>query len=437
MIDKLEKIFIPLAEKIGKNRYLLAIRDGFLLTTPLLIIGSFFLLVANFPIPNWVEFWAKFFGDNWTSYMSKPTNATFDIMAIFAVIGIAYSFSRELNVDKLSGAAVALVSWFILMPYSVTDGNVTLPGIPLGWIGSKGIFVGIITAFISVHIYAFVKKKGWMIKMPEGVPPAVTQSFEALVPSAVVLTIFFLISILFSLTPYGNAFDFIFKCLQGPLQSLGSTVGAVLIAMGFQHVFWFFGINGGSIVGSIMQPILTPLSMENLAAYQAGNPLPHVINQQFYDLFTTFGGAGSTLSMVIAMVLFCKSKRIKDLSRISFAPALFGINEPIIFGLPIVLNPMILIPFLLTPLINILVSYFVMLSGLVPFCSGVSLPWTTPVIISGFLTTGWRGALLQLILLIGGIFIYMPFVKMMDKQYIKDEVESVSDSDNAISFDDL
>lgn len=138
MIDKLEKIFIPLAEKIGKNRYLLAIRDGFLLTTPLLIIGSFFLLVANFPIPNWVEFWAKFFGDNWTSYMSKPTNATFDIMAIFAVIGIAYSFSRELNVDKLSGAAVALVSWFILMPYSVTDGNVTLPGIPLGWIGSKG-----------------------------------------------------------------------------------------------------------------------------------------------------------------------------------------------------------------------------------------------------------------------------------------------------------
>ena len=156
MIDKLEKIFIPLAEKIGKNRYLLAIRDGFLLTTPLLIIGSFFLLVANFPIPNWVEFWAKFFGDNWTSYMAKPTNATFDIMAIFAVIGIAYSFSRELNVDKLSGAAVALVSWFILMPYSVTDGNVTLPGIPLGWIGSKGIFVGIITAFISVHIYAFV-----------------------------------------------------------------------------------------------------------------------------------------------------------------------------------------------------------------------------------------------------------------------------------------
>ncbi|WP_321833124.1 PTS cellobiose transporter subunit IIC [Clostridium butyricum] len=434
MLDKMENFFIPLAEKIGKNKYLNAIKNGFLLTTPLLIIGSFFLLIANFPIPHWTEFWARFFGDNWTSYMAKPTNATFDIMAVLAVIGIGYSFSKELNVDKLAGAAVGLVSWFILMPYTVTDGNVTLSGIPLGWVGSKGIFVGIITAFLAVHIYAFVTKNGWTIKMPDGVPPAVTQSFAALIPSAIVLSVFFMINILCSLTPYGNAFDLVFKCLQGPLQSLGSTLGAVLIAMGFQHFFWFFGINGGSIVGSIMQPILTPLSMENLVAYQAGNPLPHVINQQFYDLFTTFGGAGSTLSMVIAMILFCKSRRIKDLSKISFAPALFGINEPIIFGLPIVLNPIILIPFLVTPLINIVVSYFVMISGLVPFCSGVSLPWTTPVIVSGFLTTGWRGALLQLVLLIGGIFIYMPFVKMMDKQYIKDEsIESV-DLNNEISL---
>lgn len=160
MLEKLERIFIPLAESIGKNKYLNAIKNGFLLTTPLLIIGSFFLLIANFPIPNWTKFWARFFGDNWTSYMSKPTNATFDIMAILAVIGIGYSFSKELNIDKLAGVAVGLVSWFILMPYSVTDGNVTLPGLPLGWVGSKGIFVGIITVFLAIHIYAFVTKRG-------------------------------------------------------------------------------------------------------------------------------------------------------------------------------------------------------------------------------------------------------------------------------------
>ncbi|MBS7132695.1 MAG: PTS sugar transporter subunit IIC [Clostridium sp.] len=437
MLDKLESIFMPLAEKIGKNKYLISIRDGFLLTTPLLIIGSFFLLIANFPINNWTEFWARFFGENWTAYMAKPTSATFDIMAILAVVGIAYSFSRELNVDKLSGAAVAVVSWFILMPYKVTDGSVTLNGIPLDWVGSKGIFIGIITAFVSVHIYAWVIKKGWIIKMPKGVPPAVTQSFAALVPSAVVLGVFFLVNSLLALTPYDNAFNFIFKFLQQPLLVLGNTLGAVLVAMGFQHFFWFFGINGGSIVGSIMQPILTPLSMENLSAFQAGNPLPNVINQQFYDLFTTFGGAGSTLSMLIAMIIVCRSQRIKNLSKISVVPALFGINEPVIFGLPVVLNPTILIPFLLTPLINILISYFSIVSGLVPFTSGVSMPWTTPVIISGFLTTGWRGALLQLILVILGVFIYMPFVKMMDKQYKKEELQAIESSDDDVSLDDL
>lgn len=437
MLDKLESIFMPLAEKIGKNKYLISIRDGFLLTTPLLIIGSFFLLIANFPINNWTEFWARFFGENWTAYMAKPTSATFDIMAILAVVGIAYSFSRELNVDKLSGAAVAVVSWFILMPYKVTDGSVTLNGIPLDWVGSKGIFIGIITAFVSVHIYAWVIKKGWIIKMPKGVPPAVTQSFAALVPSAVVLGIFFLVNSLLALTPYDNAFNFIFKFLQQPLLVLGNTLGAVLVAMGFQHFFWFFGINGGSIVGSIMQPILTPLSIENLSAFQAGNPLPNVINQQFYDLFTTFGGAGSTLSMLIAMIIVCRSQRIKNLSKISVVPALFGINEPVIFGLPVVLNPTILIPFLLTPLINILISYFTMVSGIVPFTSGVSIPWTTPVIISGFLTTGWKGALLQLILVILGVFIYMPFVKMMDKQYKKEELQAIESSDDDVSLDDL
>lgn len=432
MLKKMESFFIPLAEKVGKNKYLIAIRDGFLLTTPLLIVGSFFLLIANFPIPGWTEFWARFFGDNWTAFISKPTNATFDVMAVLAVIGIGYSFAGELKINKLAGAATALVSWFILMPYNTTDGALT--GLPLGWLGSKGIFVGIICAFLSIHIFAYIVKKGWVIKMPAGVPPTVTESFAALIPSAAVMLVFFLINVGFSLTPFGNAFDFVFKFLQSPLMSLGNTLGAVLIAMGFQHFFWFFGINGGSIVGSIMQPILTPLSVENLSAFQAGTALPNLVNQQFYDLFTTLGGAGSTLSMLLAMLIVCRSDRIKKLSGISFIPALFGINEPIIFGLPVVLNPIILIPFLLTPMINIILSYCAMYFGLVPFCNGVQLPWTTPPILSGFMTAGWRGAVLQIALLIIGIFIYMPFVKMMDKQYLE---ENKTEDEDDISLDDL
>lgn len=438
MLSKLESVLMPMAEKIGKNKYLIAIRDGFLLSMPLLIVGSFFLLIANFPIPGWTQFWARFFGDNWASYFSKPTDATFSIMAILAVIGIGYSFSEQMKVDKLFGAAISLVCWFLIMPYEIMFNESVVTGIPLGWVGSKGIFVGIICAFLSVHVYAWVNKKGWVIKMPDGVPPTVEKSFAALIPAGVSVLVFFIINIVFAMTPFGNAFNFIFTILQTPLLKLGNTLPAMVIAYIFLHFFWFFGVNGGSVVGAVFNPILQTLSAENLAALQAGQPLPNIISQQFQDLFATFGGCGSTLSLLIAMMLFCHSKRIKELGKLAFIPGVFGINEPIVFGLPIVLNPMILIPFMLVPTINIVISYICMNIGLVPLCSGVAIPWTMPVILSGFLATGWQGAVLQLLLLILGVFIYMPFIKMMDKQYLEEEAKAVNkEEDEDISLDDL
>mgnify|MGYP001526673106 FL=1 len=296
MLNKLESVLMPLAEKIGKNKYLIAIRDGFLLSMPLLIVGSFFLLVANFPIPGWTDFWARFFGDNWASYFSKPTDATFSIMAVLAVIGIGYSFAEQMNVDKLFGAAIALVSWFLIMPYEIlVDGGSSVTGIPLNWVGSKGIFVGIIVAFLSVHIYAWVNKKGWVIKMPDGVPPTVSKSFSALIPAGVSILVFFIMNIVFAMTPYKNAFNFIFTILQTPLLKLGNTLPAMVIAYIFLHFFWFFGVNGGSVVGAVFNPILQTLSADNLAAFQAGQPLPNIISQQFQDLFATFGGCLSLI----------------------------------------------------------------------------------------------------------------------------------------------
>ena len=439
MLSKLESVLMPLAEKIGKNKYLIAVRDGFLLSMPLLIVGSFFLLIANFPIPGWSDFWARFFGEDWVSYFAKPTDATFSIMAILAVVGIGYSFAEQMNVDKLFGAASAMVSWFLIMPYKVLlEGGGSVKGIPLDWVGSKGIFVGIICAFLSIHIYAWVNKKGWVIKMPEGVPPTVVKSFAALIPAGVSMLVFFVINIIFAMTPFHSAFDFIFTILQVPLLKLGNTLPAMVIAYIFLHLFWFFGVNGGSVVAAVFNPILQTLSAENLAAYQAGAPIPNIICQQFQDLFATFGGCGSALSLMIAMLLFCRSKRIRELGKLSLVPGLFGINEPIVFGLPIVLNPMILIPFMLVPTINIVISYICMSIGLVPLCSGVAIPWTMPVVLSGFLSTGWQGAVLQLVLLVLGIFVYMPFIKMMDKQYLADEAKATAaQDDDDISLDDL
>lgn len=426
MIDVLERMLMPMAQKIGNNKYLLAIRDGFLISMPLLIVGSFFLLIANFPIPGWTEFWAGIFGENWTSYFSKPTDATFSILAILTVLGIGYSFSNQLKVNPIFGAVISLVNWFLLMPFEITGDSITLNGIPLQWVGSQGVFLSIIVAILSVHIYAGVMNKGWVIRMPEGVPPQVATSFSALIPAGVSLLVFFIINILFGMTSYGNAFSFVYEILQIPLLALGNTLGAMVVAYLFLHFFWFFGINGSSVVGAVFNPILQTLSAENLSAFQAGEELPNIINQQFQDLFATFGGAGSTLSLLIAMFVFCKSKRITELGKLSLLPGIFGINEPIVFGLPIVLNPIMLIPFVLVPTINIVVSYVAMSAGLVPYTSGIAVPWTMPVVISGFLSTGWQGAVLQALLLILGVFLYLPFIRVLDKQYLEDERKSVA-----------
>lgn len=273
--------------------------------------------------------------------------------------------------------------------------------------------------------------------MPDGVPPTVSKSFAALIPSAIVMVVFFLVKIAFEATPYGNVHEFIFNFLQIPLLKLGNTLSATAIAYVFLHLFWFFGINGSSVVGAVYNPILKILSAENLVAFQAGTKLPNIITAQFQDMFATFGGAGSTLSLIIAMLLICKSKRIKSIGKLSILPGIFGINEPLIFGLPIMLNPLLLIPFALVPTVNIIIAYFCMSTGLVPLTNGVQLPWTTPIIFSGFLTTGWQGAVLQLVLLILGIFMYIPFIKILDKQYLKDEKSNVAEEDDDISFDDL
>ena len=453
MFDKLESVLMPLAEAIGKNKYLISIRDGFLVSTPLLIAGSIFLLLANFPIPGYDE-WVKSIAignSNLAVYLSKPADATFTIMAIFATMGIAYSYANQINSDKIFGAAVALMSWFLLMPYEVTGTvevgkktvDATLSGLPLGWVGSKGLFLSIIIAFASVAIYTWVKNRGWVIKMPAGVPPTVTQSFSALIPITITMGIMFLINL--GLGALGtDAFDIIFTWLQTPLLGLGDTLGAMVVAYLFLHIFWFFGINGSSVVGAVFNPILQTLAIENLEYFKSGIGTPHIINQQFQDLFATFGGGGSTLSLIIAMLLFCKSSRIKQLSRLSLVPGIFNINEPIIFGLPIVMNPVMIVPFMLVPTINIVISYLAMAAGIVPITNGIQIPWTTPLGISGFLATNWVGAVLQVALLILGVFVYLPFIKAMDKQYLLDEekaaqkVEEEDDIDlDDLSFDDL
>ena len=227
------------------------------------------------------------------------------------------------------------------------------------------------------------------------------------------------------MTSFGTAYNFIYTILQAPLKNVGISLPSVLLYNFLASFLWFFGINGPSVTNSVWQPIFFVSTQDNLKAFQNHSPLPHVYTQPFIDIFTTYGGGGSTLALLIVIFMICKSKRIKELGKLAILPGIFGINEPIIFGLPIVLNPVIVIPFILCPVLNTLISGIVMSLGIVAKTNGVLLPWTTPPIISGWLATGsWTGSALQLVELLLNILIYYPFVKTLDKQYLADERKS-------------
>lgn len=443
MFATLEKVLMPVADKLGRNKILVAIRDGFLITTPLLIVGSIFLLIANFPIPGWEDFWNNILGPNWASWFTNVSRATFNMIALLTCVGTGYAYARELKGDAIQGAGVALVSFFILMPTRIpfegVNGPETVSGLAFEYIGSNGIFLALIISLVSVRVFNWVYKKGWTIKMPDGVPPAVADSFAALIPSAIVITLFFLVRIGFEFTSFETAHNFIYKVLQTPLQGAGNTLFAQIIYSLACTVFWFFGINGPAVANTVFAPITKILTIENLEAFQAGLPLPNIFTDPFSNFFTGFGGGGSTLSLVIVMVLFCKSQRIKQLGRLSIVPGFFGINEPIIFGLPIVLNPVLIVPFVGVPVVNLVLSTIATNMGIIPYTTGVSLPWTTPIGFSGYLSTGSvMAGVWQIGLLLLGCIIYYPFIKMLDKQYLKDEEKSANEqSVDDISFDDL
>ena len=409
MFASLEKIMGSSAEKLGNNKVLIAIRDGFLVSTPLIIVASIFLVIANFPIPGYVDFLAQFFGQGWPSKMDAVIDSTFSVLGLLGAVGIGYAYARQLESDPIAGGAVALVCFLIITPkvhsdfVNVANGK-AFNGFALAHLGSAGMFLAMITAIISVKIFVTIKNKGWVIKMPDGVPPAVTQSFAALIPSAFAMFFFFVVYLVFSATDYQYAHNFIYKILQAPLMGFGQSLIFEPIYQFLSTLFWFFGINGPAVTNTVFNPIHLALTAENLEAFKQGATLPNIFTGPFGDFFGNFGGGGSTLSLVFLMVFFGKSERMKKLGRLAIVPGIFGINEMIIFGLPVVLNPLIVIPFILTPLVNTILATIATLIGLIPYTTGAALPWTTPFFFSGWLSTGSIVAgLFQIVLIIIGM----------------------------------
>ena len=414
MFDKLEKVLGPLASKLSSNKVLAAIRDGFLVGTPLIIAASIFLVIGNFPIEGYEKFVAQFLGEGWDGYLNAVIRSTFGVIALLGVIGIGYYYAKAKGVEGISGAAVSLVA-----------------------------FLAMITALLAVTVFAAVKNKGWTIKLPEGVPPAVMNSFAALIPSMFVMLLFFVLRLFFYFfTKDQYAHDFIYKVLQGPLEGLGKNFFFEPIYQFLSTLFWFFGINGPAVTNTVFSPLHLAMTTGNQEAFAAHMPLPHIFTGSFSDFFCNFGGGGSTLSLVLLMIFKGKSERMKKLGKLSIVPGIFGINEMVIFGLPVVLNPIIAIPFLLTPLVNTILGTLATVLHIIPRTTGTLLPWTTPLFFSGWLSTGSIVAgLFQIVQVAIGCMIYYPFFKILDTQYLKDETKPVEQNEKDdledISLDDI
>lgn len=420
LMDKMQSVLMPLAQKLNSNRYLAAIRDAFIAITSILIVGSFFTLFGNLPIKGYSAFMAEHLGKNWQLIFSIPADATINVMTIYVVIVISAEMAKYYKLDRYSASFMGLISFLTLTPMPVIGKSGAIY-LPMNNLGTNGLFLGMICAFASVGILHFTTKHNWQIKMPDSVPSNIATTFSALIPIAIDLIIFDAIRIIFSFTSFHYAQNFIFGILQKPITALGATLPAVLLAMIIESLLWFFGINGGSIVGNTLMPIYLAMLSENAKALAKGTVLPNWMNYETYCVFIKVAGSGTTIGLAILLLFFSKSEQFKSIGKLSIIPNIFTINEPVIFGVPIVLNPIMFIPFVLVPIVLTILTYIVMHLGLVPYCNGVVLPWTTPPILSGFLVSGWQGAIYNAIEIILSMLMYFPFFKMADQEALTKE----------------
>lgn len=408
----MEKKLVPIAGKIGSQRHLVAIRDGFISIMPLAIIGSLAVLVNNLPVKAYQDFMGSVFGSSWTSFGGYIYNGTFSIISILIVFSVSYNLARSYNFEPLPAGLVSLSSFIILLLQP--DGTSFV--IPFRWLNASGLFVAIIVALISTEILVrLMQYTETRIKKLKGMTPILSRSFAALMPSLVVLSIFSIIKMVSLSVGIDNILEALYNIVQAPLAGMANTPGSAVVIVFLSHLFWFLGIHGTNILEPVIQAMYIPALSENMAALAAGEVIPNIFTKPFFDTFVYMGGCGTTISLIIAFFIFSRKKRFRNLIKLTTAQGLFNINEPVLYGLPIVMNPIFLIPFIMTPIVLTTISYFATVIGLVPRTVAM-VPWTTPPVISGFLVTGSvMGSVLQLINIFIGVLIYLPFMIIAER----------------------
>ncbi|EOS8272535.1 TPA: PTS cellobiose transporter subunit IIC [Bacillus cereus] len=415
----MEKYMVPIAGKIGSQRHLAAIRDGFIAVMPLILVGSMAVLVNGLPIPAFQDFMKDLFGETWKQIGAGMWTGSFGVLALMVAVTTSYNLAKSYGVDGLSAGIISFGALIILTPTTPKEA-----GINMLWTGAQGLFVSLIVSILVTEIFRFFVQRNITIKMPDGVPPAVMKSFAALVPAFVILTGIAGVQLAVKLAGT-SVHEYIFNTLQVPLQGLAGTLPSAIFIALLVHVLWFFGLHGPNIVGGIIEPLYLPALEKNIKLFQDGTSafdVPNIITKPFFDTFVYLGGSGATLAFLVVVLIVAKSAQLRGVSRLSIGPGAFNINEPVIFGTPIVLNPILFIPFVLTPVVLVITSYTAIYLGWVPKTVAM-VPWNVPPIISGYLVTGLHpsGAILQLFNFVIAMAIYFPFVVACDRSVIRTE----------------
>lgn len=427
----MEEKFIPVANKIAANRYLKSLSGGSMGLMAIVMVGAIFSLLGSIP---WEPYQNVLKSTGIIQLFSFVPKATTDSMALYMAFGVAFTAAKVFDHEELAfnNALLSLASFLVLTPLKeVMPEGGWQPDVFLNmsYLGARGIFLALITGIIVTKIHCFIVDRKWTIRMPEGVPEQVSHAFIALIPAFAMLILFSVIRIGFSLTAFGSANDFIYKILQTPLQNLASSLPTFIIILMLAQILWFFGVHGSYTVLPIFMPIWMGYIGENTAAFAAGKEIPFVFNMGLYNMLN-IGGCGCTLGLVTVMFFFAKSERYKSFGKMVFPCGIFNVNEPVVFGMPLMLNPLTLIPFILIPLITLLLAYAAITLKIMPAPIGLAIPASTPIIFSGLMQGSWKLSVFEVFIVFLSAVIYFPFFKILDNQALKEEAVAAENTNN-------
>jgi PTS system cellobiose-specific IIC component len=403
----LHRFVVPALTVLSENTWLSAVRAGMVAVVPLTIVGGLFMIVLHLPVPGWEDRMPSWVRD----LLQMPVTATFGVLALVACFSIAYDLGRQLKQEALASATLATVVF--LMVQSDPGEN---PAIRLERLGSAGLFTAIVIAIASVGVQKFFTDRQLVVRMPESVPPVVYQSFLSLTPLFVLVTGFWLVRFVGDVD-----IQSLVQAAFAPLVFALNTLPGILVYACLVTMLWSVGINGDNALDAVVAPIFLQYLSANVSAMTAGEPLPYVTAYGFFTTFVNVGGTGATIAL--ALVLWnSRAPGFRKVSRLSMSTQIFQINEPIFFGLPIVLNPVFMIPYVLNALVLTTGTYLLMQWGMIqePF---VNVPWTTPPIVGHYLVTGgdWRAAVWGVMSIAVAMLVYLPFARAAERQRLARE----------------